>query len=240
MDDNHLSQSMLVLVPHSGNLYQILKWYLRIGAKISLHQILPFQMSHVPLPGSPPPRETVTWPKKHRKYWAPKAPKKIFLSVTLEFGGGASPLPPGDRHALGGDCKGEGVPRVCPRHTHWGMGHGCVGLPERRGTTERPACPSGYMSPCAGSATAACVTVRTEATARWGMPQPHAGAWLSPPWTCPFRIGVLHAAQGSGFFDSLLRIMPHGRGEGGGGGAPVSAWLVASTSPAGPLRWAGP
>ena len=33
----------------------------------------------------PPPRETPTWPKKHRKY---NAPKKNFLWVILEFGGG--------------------------------------------------------------------------------------------------------------------------------------------------------
>ena len=37
---------------------------------------------------SPRPREAVTWPKKHRKYWAPKALKKGFLQVMLEFGGG--------------------------------------------------------------------------------------------------------------------------------------------------------
>ena len=37
---------------------------------------------------TPPPRETVTWPKKHRKNEAPKALKKNFLSVRLEFGGG--------------------------------------------------------------------------------------------------------------------------------------------------------
>ena len=29
----------------------------------------------------PPPGGTVTWPKKHRKYQAPKAPKKMFYRV---------------------------------------------------------------------------------------------------------------------------------------------------------------
>ena len=75
----------------------------------------------------PPPRETVTWPKKHRQYHAPKAPKKIFLLVMLELGGGRTlaipapptqetvtwrpspppPLDPGRQsHATGGDCQG--------------------------------------------------------------------------------------------------------------------------------------
>ena len=40
----------------------------------------PFAISSPP----PPTQETVTWPKKHRKY---EAPKKIFRQVVLEFGG---------------------------------------------------------------------------------------------------------------------------------------------------------
>ena len=40
----------MLLCPNQGNLYQILQWCLRIGAKFSLHQISPFQISQVPNP----------------------------------------------------------------------------------------------------------------------------------------------------------------------------------------------
>ena len=50
----------------------------------------------------PPPLETVIWPKKHRKY---QAPKRLFLEFILEMGGGKTlaippplPHPAGDRH----------------------------------------------------------------------------------------------------------------------------------------------
>ena len=64
-----------------------------------------------PLAIPPPPRETVTWPKKHRKY---QAPKKNFLWVYWKSGGGVtvslSPPPPRETVARsgGGDCKGGG------------------------------------------------------------------------------------------------------------------------------------
>ena len=52
--NSHHSRSMLVLVPQSGDLHQILQWYLRSGARFSPHRNFPrFQISHVP--NAPPP-----------------------------------------------------------------------------------------------------------------------------------------------------------------------------------------
>ena len=44
----------------------------------------------IPYPPPPIPPTTVTWPKKHRKHKATKAPKQIFLYVTLGPGGGGA------------------------------------------------------------------------------------------------------------------------------------------------------
>ena len=52
-NNNNHPQSMLVLVPQSGNLYRILQRHLRISAKCSPHQISPLQISHIPNPPLP-------------------------------------------------------------------------------------------------------------------------------------------------------------------------------------------
>ena len=45
--------SLSLLCHNLGIVHQISQWYLTIGANFSPHQILPFQISHVPTP--PPP-----------------------------------------------------------------------------------------------------------------------------------------------------------------------------------------
>ena len=95
-----------------------------------------------PLQSPPPTRETVTWPKKHRKHEAPKAPKKFSSGHTRILGGG-------DRHLVtvspcrapgGRDCKG-GV-NLLNRHQVGGVSRSPDGLfaqQEREPIRGRPA-----------------------------------------------------------------------------------------------------